>query len=122
MAIFGWINDILHSQKDEFSLNKHMGLTVYTKWNLFLLLCVDDPAVMRTKVEKPILGPKWLFLWLLHPYTFLTPIEPYILCGPCRCRYNVEPHNLYFLVYVYCYGALRPLSACQHTILRCFVL
>jgi hypothetical protein len=76
MAIFGWINDILHSQKDELSMNNHMGVTRYTKGNLCLLLCVDDPAGMHAKVEKTVLGPKWLFLWLLHPYTFLTPKEP----------------------------------------------
>jgi hypothetical protein len=62
MAIFEWIIDILHNQKDELSLNKHMGLTTYTKGNLCMLLCVDDLAGMHAKVEKPVLGPKWLFL------------------------------------------------------------
>ena len=76
MAIFGWINDILHNQRDELSIKKHMGVTRYTKENFCLLVCVDDPAGMHTKVGKPVLGPKWLFLWLLHPCTFLTPIEP----------------------------------------------
>ena len=51
---------------------------------------------MHAKVGKPVLGPKWLLLWLLHPYTFLTPIEPWTLCGPYRYRYNVELHIPYF--------------------------
>ena len=62
MVIFGCIIDILHNQKDELSLNKHMGLTTYMKENLCLLLCVDDLAGMHAKVEKPVLGPKWHFL------------------------------------------------------------
>ena len=45
--------DLLHTQKVELSLNKHMGLTIYTKLNLLLVLYVDYPADERAKVEIP---------------------------------------------------------------------
>ena len=35
-----------------------MGRTIYPKGSLILVHCVDDPAQVRTKVEKPVLGPK----------------------------------------------------------------
>ena len=53
-----------------------MGITIYTKGNLLLVLYVDDPAVVHTKVEKAVLGPKWPILLLTantpRADTFLT--------------------------------------------------
>ena len=67
--------DIQYAQKGESSQNIWMGGTIYTKGNLILLLCVAYPAKVRTKVEKPVLGPKWPILWLMRPCNFITSME-----------------------------------------------
>jgi hypothetical protein len=67
MAILGGYGDLLHTQNDKLSLNKHMGLTIYTKGNLHLVLCLDDPAGMHTKVEKPVSGPNSYFCGYCTP-------------------------------------------------------
>jgi hypothetical protein len=54
MAIFGGYGDVLHSQNDELSLNKHMGWPIYIKGRLYLVICVDYPAGVHTNVEKPV--------------------------------------------------------------------
>jgi hypothetical protein len=51
MAVLRWINDILHSQKDELSLNKHMGVIIYTKGNIILVSYEHNRADMGAKVE-----------------------------------------------------------------------
>ena len=66
---------IQYTQTGESSQNIWMGCTKYSKGNIFLMLCVDDPAEVCTKVEKPVLGPKWPILWLMLPYNFITSIE-----------------------------------------------
>ena len=55
-----------------------MGFTINTKGNLLLMMYVDDPAHVDTKLEKPVLMPKWTFfvVCLMGPYTFLTTIVP----------------------------------------------
>ena len=67
MAIFEGYGDLIHSQNDELSLNKHIGLTIYTKGNLNLVLCLDDPTGMHSKVEKTVSGPNSYF------YGYCTP-------------------------------------------------
>ena len=67
--------DIQYTQKGESSQNIWMGCTIYTKGNLILVLCVDDPAQVRTKVKNPVLGTKWPILWLMQPFTFITSME-----------------------------------------------
>ena len=52
-----------------------MGCTIYAIGNILVVLCVDDPAKVGAKVEKPVLGPKWPILWLMRPYNFITSIE-----------------------------------------------
>ena len=67
--------DIQYTQKGESFRNIWMRCTMYTKGNLHLVLGADDPAKVRTKVENPVLGPKWPILWLKPPYTLITSIE-----------------------------------------------
>ena len=67
--------NIQYTQKGGTSQNIWMKCTKYTKENLLWVLCVDDPAEVCTKVENPVLGPKWPILWLMQPYTFITSIE-----------------------------------------------
>ena len=67
--------DIQYTQKGESSKNIRMGCTINTKGILFLVLCVDDPAKVRTKVKNPVFGPKWPLLRLMQPYTFITSIK-----------------------------------------------
>ena len=67
--------DIQYTQKSESYQNMWMECTIYTKGNLLLVLCVDGPAKVRTKVKNPVLGPKWPILWLMQPYTFITSKE-----------------------------------------------
>jgi hypothetical protein len=42
-----------------------MGFTIYTKGNLLLMLYVDDPTHVDTKLEKSVLMPKWTFLFVV---------------------------------------------------------
>lgn len=55
---FGGVCDLVHTQKDELSQSKHMGLTIYTKGNIILVSYERDHADVGAKVEKPVLGPK----------------------------------------------------------------
>ena len=85
-----------------------MELTIYTKGNLHLVLCLDDPAGMHSKVEKPVSGPNSYFcgyctLHLPNPKSVLN-----IMCNMYRYRYDVELHILYFPKNVFFYGALSP--------------
>ena len=68
MAHLQYFVDIQYTQKGESSQDTWMGCTIYTKEYLLLVLCVDDPAKVRTKVKNPVWGPKWPILWLMRPY------------------------------------------------------
>jgi hypothetical protein len=57
MAIFGLVMDLLHTQKDE--RNKCVGVNIYTKGNLLLVLYDGYPADMGV-------GPKSHFLWFVR--------------------------------------------------------
>ena len=50
--------DIQYTQKGESSQNMWMRCTMYTKGDFLLVVCVDDAASVRTKVENPVFGPK----------------------------------------------------------------
>ena len=46
---FGGVCDLVHTQKDELSQSKHMGLTIYTKGNINLASYGQDHADVCTK-------------------------------------------------------------------------
>ena len=75
MAHLQFFVDIQYAQKGIASRNIWMGCIIYSNRNLLLVLCVDGPAKVHTKVKNPVLGPKWPILWLMQPYTFITSIE-----------------------------------------------
>ena len=54
----GGVCDLVHTQKDELSQSKRMGLTIYTKGNINLASYGQDHADMGAKGRKPVLGPK----------------------------------------------------------------
>jgi hypothetical protein len=54
----GGVCDLVHTQKDELSQNKHMGLTIYIRENINLASFGQDHADVGTKGETPVLGPK----------------------------------------------------------------
>ena len=56
--IWGGVCDLVHTQKDELSQSKHMGLTIYIKWNMNLESFGQDHADVGAKGGKPVLGPK----------------------------------------------------------------
>ena len=45
----GEVCDLVHTQKDEFSQSKHMGLTIYTKGNINLASYGQDHADVGAK-------------------------------------------------------------------------
>lgn len=55
---FGGVCDLVHTQKDELSQSKHMGLTIYTKGNINLASYGQDHADVGARGGKPVLGPK----------------------------------------------------------------
>ena len=55
---FGGLRDLVHTQKDELSQGKHMGLTMYTKGNINLASFGQNHADVGAKRRKPVLGPK----------------------------------------------------------------
>ena len=61
--------DIQYSQKNESTQNMWMRCTIYTKGNLHLVLGVDFPAKVRTKVENPVLWPTWPICSVLWTYS-----------------------------------------------------
>ena len=67
--------NIQYAQKGGSSQKTWMRCTIYTKENLLWVLCVGDPAEVHTKMENPVLGPKWPNLWLMRPYNFITSIQ-----------------------------------------------
>jgi hypothetical protein len=86
MAIFWGYGDLLHSQSDELSLNKHMGWTIYTKGRLYLLLCVNYPDGMHNEVEKPVPGHNSIFV-VIAPLHLPNPISVLnIMCALHRYR------------------------------------
>ena len=50
--------DLVHTQKDELSQSKHMGMTIYTKGNINLANFGQDHADVGAKGKKPVYGPK----------------------------------------------------------------
>ena len=59
---FGGVCDLVHTQKDELPQSKHIGLTIYTKWNINLDSYWQDHADVGAKGGSC--------------YTFLTSLEP----------------------------------------------
>ena len=55
---FWGVCDQVHTQKDEISQSKHMGLTIYTKGNINLASCGQDHADVGSKGGNPVFGPK----------------------------------------------------------------
>ena len=55
---FGGVCDLVHTQKDELSQSKGVGLTIYTKGNINLANIGQDHADVGAKWKKPVLGPK----------------------------------------------------------------
>ena len=53
---FGGVCDLVHTQKDELSQSKHMGLTIYTKGNINLAIFGQDHADVGVKGETPLWG------------------------------------------------------------------
>ena len=53
---FGGVCDLVHTQKDELSQSKHMGLTIYTKGKLNWASYGQDHV--GAKGGEPVLGPK----------------------------------------------------------------
>ena len=59
MTHLGGVCDLVHTQKDELSQSKHMGLTIiYTKGNINLASYGQDHADVGDKGGKPVLGSK----------------------------------------------------------------
>ena len=52
------VYDLVHTQMDELSQSKHMGLTIHTKGNINLVSYGQDHADVGAKGRKPVLGPK----------------------------------------------------------------
>ena len=50
---FGRVCDLVYTQKDELSQSQHMGLTIYTKWNINLASYGQDFADAGAKGGKP---------------------------------------------------------------------
>ena len=55
---FWGVCDLVHTQKDELSQSKHMGLTIYTKETINLASFGQNHADVSAKGRKPVLGPK----------------------------------------------------------------
>ena len=64
---FGGVCDLVHTQNDELSQSKHIGMTIYTKGKINLASFGQDHADVGAKGEKPVLGPKWPFWGLSAP-------------------------------------------------------
>jgi hypothetical protein len=77
MAHFGCLVDLLYTQKDDAPKKSKWNLPTIPKgiftWCSVLMIQLVRTLKWKTTL-KPVLGPKLLFLLLLHPYTFLTPI------------------------------------------------
>ena len=58
MAHLGRVCDLVHTQKEDLSQSKHMGLTMYTKGNVNLVSNGQDHADVGAKGGKPVLWPK----------------------------------------------------------------
>ena len=54
----GGVCDLVHTQKDELSQSKHMGVTKYSKGDINLANYGLDHADVGAKGRKPVLGPK----------------------------------------------------------------
>ena len=72
----GGVCDLVHTQKDELSQSKHMGLTIYTKGNINSESHGQDHAGVGTKGGNLFWGLNDPFGGLAHPDTFLTSLEP----------------------------------------------
>ena len=57
LPIWG-VCDLVHTQKDELSQSKHMGLIIYTRENINLASYGQDHADVGAKGGKPVLGHK----------------------------------------------------------------
>ena len=57
-GIFGEVCDLVHTQIDELSQSKHMGLTIYTKGNINLASYGQDHTDVGAKGRKSVSGPK----------------------------------------------------------------
>ena len=68
---FWGVCDLVHTQKDELSQSKHMGMTIYTKGNINLASYWQNHADVGLfwGLHDPFGG-------LAHPATFLTSLEP----------------------------------------------
>jgi hypothetical protein len=55
---FWGLCDLEHTEKDEFSQSKQMGLTIYTKGNTNLANYGQDHVDVGAKGGKTVLGPK----------------------------------------------------------------
>ena len=55
---FWGVCDLVHTQKNELSQSKHMGLTIYTKGNINLASYGQDHTDVGAKGRKSVLGPK----------------------------------------------------------------
>ena len=76
MAHLGRVCDLVHTQKDELSQSKHMGLTMYTKVNKNLASYGQDHADAGAKGGNLFWGLNDPFWGLAHPDTFLTSLQP----------------------------------------------
>ena len=82
MTHLGGVCDlVVHTQKDELSQSKYMGLTIYTKGNINLASYGQDQADVGAKEGKPVLGPKWTFWGLSTPWHL--PNLPTALSNSC---------------------------------------
>ena len=55
---FEGVCELVHTQGDELSQSKHIGLTIYTKESKNLASYGQDHADVGAKGGKPVLGPK----------------------------------------------------------------
>ena len=65
----GGVCDLVHTQKDELSQSKHMGITIYTKGNINLASYGQDHADVGTKGGKPVWGAYMTLLGASHTLT-----------------------------------------------------
>ena len=72
----GGVCDLVHTQKDEFSQSKHMGMTIYTKENINFASYGQDHADVGAKGGTCFGGLNDPFGGLAHPATFLTSLQP----------------------------------------------
>ena len=55
---FWGVCDLVHTQKNELSQSKHMGLTIYTKGNINLASYGQDHTDVGAKGRKSVSGPE----------------------------------------------------------------